>query len=258
MKIPYISLLAAAFIIACGDGDSDSFLVRGDSDSYSGEEEDLSSSSELSSSSSERRSSSSLIDWLDTIPHIPPCRDDYEDNCKYGTLVDERDGQEYKTVYIGEQIWMAENLKYVSENSECYNDILEKCDVYGRLYPWADAMDACPSGWHLPSLDEWKILYTYAGGIKTSASKLRATDVWTCSGCKGSDAYGFSVLPAGAYRDMHSAFWDINATGYFWTSTDYDSGGEYVYNMCFDYRDELIDGRSLKTENTFSVRCIRD
>ena len=276
MKFPYISLLAAALIIACSDDDSDTFLVRGDDTSYSNDEDDFSSSSarssssELrSSSSSELRSSSSSVNssssvyssssiWLDTVPYILPCRDETEDNCKYGTLVDERDGQEYKTVYIGEQIWMAENLKYVSENSECYDNSLAICDVYGRLYPWADAIEVCPSGWHLPSLDEWKILYTYAGGVDVSASKLRSAKGWECYNCEGTDDYGFSVLPAGGYRNKYSRFQELHDIAYFWTSTDYEDEEGDVYNICFDERDWIIDGHGPKTENTFSVRCIKD
>ena len=283
MKIPYIALLAASLIIACSDDDSDTFLVRGDDRSYTDDEDDVSSSSVRSSSSSERRGSSSSEEssssvqssssfrssssiarsssssnWLDTIPYIAPCRDDYEDNCKYGTLVDERDGQEYKTVYIGEQIWMAENLKYVSENSECYDDSLENCDVYGRLYPWADAIEVCPSGWHLPSLDEWKILFTYAGGVDVSASKLKSSYDWECYNCEGTDDYGFSVLPAGGYRTMYNGFRYLHYDGYFWTSTEFGYNDEQVYNMCFDDRDMLIDGSGLKFDNTFSVRCLKN
>ena len=285
MKFPYISLLAVAFVAACSDDDSDNFLVRGDTASYSSEEEyfsssttqkssdsetsvssstesssSLSSSEESSSSelsSSSVRSSSSLF-LLDTIPYVPPCRYDYEDNCGYGTLVDDRDGQSYRTVDIGEQTWMAENLKYVSENSLCYDSTLEYCDVYGRLYPWAEAMEVCPTGWHLPSLDEWKILYAYAGGIYTSASKLRATSGWECLGCEGTDHYGFSVLPAGGYRDDFGKFKSLRLIAIFWTSTDYDSNEDRVYNICFDERDEIIDGNGPKAENKFSVRCIQD
>lgn len=263
--------MCAAIFVACSDSDSGDFLTKPKDTAYSNEEDDFSSSSarssssELrSSSSSELRSSSSYMqssssNWLDTIPYIPPCRDDYEDNCKYGSLVDERDGQEYKTVYIGEQIWMAENLKYVSENSECYAKTEENCGRYGRLYLWPDAMEICPSGWHLPTLDEWKILYTYAGGIETSASKLRATDGWSDRRALGSDRYGFSVLPGGAYRADYSRFQDITVYAYFWTSTDYEEKEDNVYNICFDERDGIVDGHGPKFEgNLFSIRCLKD
>jgi hypothetical protein len=207
MRALFRLLFLCAFLIACSDDDSDNFLVRGDTASYSSEEDDeLSSSSSRSSSSSEQRSSSSSDAWLDTIPYVSPCRDEEDDNCKYGILADERDGQSYRTVDIGEQTWMAENLNYASESSKCYNDSLEYCDLYGRLYSWADAMEVCPSGWHLPSLDEWKILFTYAGGVDVSASKLRSSYDWECYNCEGTDDYGFSVLPAGGYRTMYNGF----------------------------------------------------
>ena len=277
MKRVFCALLVcAAIFVACGDDDSDDFLARPNNTAYSSDEDEPESSSARSSSSSEWRSSSSSVNsssseyssssmrsssssnWLDTIPHIPPCRDEYEDNCIYGELVDTRDGRTYRTVEIGNQTWMAENLHFESENSECYEDSLELCDNYGRLYPWAEAMEVCPSGWHLPSLDEWKILYTYAGGINTSASKLRSAKGWECYNCEGTDDYGFSVLPAGGYRNKYSRFQELHVIAYFWTSTDYAGKEDNVYNICFDERDWIIDGNGPKTENTFSIRCIKD
>ena len=71
-----------------------------------------------------------------------------------GTLTDTRDGKIYKTVKIGEQVWMAENLNYEAEGSRCYNDSTTYCKKYGRLYNWETAMKACPNGWHLPSEKE--------------------------------------------------------------------------------------------------------
>ena len=70
------------------------------------------------------------------------CKTEKKDNCEYGSLTDDRDGQTYKTVKIGEQIWMAENLNYEELNSYCYNDSAEYCAKYGRLYTWAAAMDS--------------------------------------------------------------------------------------------------------------------
>ncbi|OQY03255.1 MAG: hypothetical protein B6I20_05410 [Bacteroidetes bacterium 4572_117] len=71
-----------------------------------------------------------------------------------GSVVDTRDGKTYKTIQIGQQIWMAENLDYNIEKSYCFAKKTENCEKYGRLYRWEAASKACPEGWHLPSDDE--------------------------------------------------------------------------------------------------------
>ena len=109
-----------------------------------------------------------------------------------GILTDSRDGQTYRTVKIGNQVWMAENLNYETANSYCYQDSVSNCTKYGRLYTWAAAKAACPSGWHLPTEVEFKELVATVGGSSTAGKMLKSTSGWDDdegeSG-NGTDAY---------------------------------------------------------------------
>ena len=167
-------------------------------------------------------------------------------------LYDSRDGQTYKTVTIGTQTWMAENLKYKTFESYCCDDILANCDVYGRLYTKSATMDACPEGWHLPSSEEWETLIEFAGGDKVAAIKLAALSGWEYS---GSDDYGFSLLPDcrrrydGEYNDCTSL----------WGGASEKVPGESVlFWACV--RDRASAG--LESEGSkggpWSVRCVKD
>ncbi len=90
-------------------------------------------------------------------------------------LVDARDGQSYKTVKIGDQIWMAENLNYATDGSWCYDNDPANCAVYGRLYKRDVAINASPEGWHLPSGEEWETLADYLGGWEVAGNKMKST-----------------------------------------------------------------------------------
>ncbi len=93
-----------------------------------------------------------------------------------GIFTDHRDGKCYKWIKIGSQIWMAENLNYLSSSgSWCYDDLISNCNIYGRLYDWETAMTACPIGWHLPSSEEWESLTLYLGGKKVAGGKMKET-----------------------------------------------------------------------------------
>lgn len=205
----------------------------------------------------------------------------------YGTLTDARDGKTYKTVVIGTQTWMAENLNYsdstnylsMKGRSWCYYNSLNNCAKYGRLYTWAAAMDSvgtfstngkgcgygktctptypvrgiCPDGWHLPQKTEWEMLFTAVGGKSTAAKMLKSTSGWKYNG-NGEDSFGFSALPAGYYYDG-----DFNLDGlsaYFWSSTEDNGGDAYYMYLVYYYDDAYL--RYITKYNGFSVRCLRD
>lgn len=178
-----------------------------------------------------------------------------------GWIVDSRDKQLYRTVTIGEQVWMAENLNFDpgqggSDGTEydwswCYGDNTANCSKYGRLYTWAAAIDSaklaadaenpldcgygkecdltgnvqgvCPEGWHLPSDSEWKTLFTAVGGISTAGAKLKSQSGWEAySGITNEDAFGFSALPAGRRDFNDGKFNGVGSRAYFWSSTPND------------------------------------
>jgi len=207
---------------------------------------------------------------------------------------------DYKTVQIGCQIWMAENLKYEVEGSKCYgqdgliysydfetNDSLTvaeveaNCKTYGRLYNWVTAMNLgeecyenycsgdigfqhqgiCPSGWHIPSREDWDKLYRYADGTSETSSPynsltagllLKANTGWNSSGSW--DPYGFSALPGGRYSD--GKFHMIGYGGYWWSANEDDN--TYAYRRSIYDNLDLADEYSTDKTSLYSIRCIKN
>jgi len=116
-----------------------------------------------------------------------------------GTFTDTRDGRTYKTVKIGTQTWMAENLNYETENSCCFNFNSDFCVKYGRLYTFEDAKKACPAGWHIPSESEWITLRNYLGGNQ-AVNKIRGGPFGLIS--KIANSSGFTGLAGGLAKDF--------------------------------------------------------
>jgi len=166
-------------------------------------------------------------------------------------------GKTYRTVKIGIQIWMAENLNYAGPNGDvgkCYDNDPANGEKYGRLYTLEEAMKVCPPGWHLPSKEEWEILMAFAGGEKIAGKKLKAKSGWFEDG-NGTDDYGFSALPGG-YGSSGGSFGSVGYGGYWWSSSEGDSRSAYSRYMYYDneYASWDYDGKSF----LFSVRCLQD
>jgi len=171
------------------------------------------------------------------------------------TFTDSRDGKVYKKVTIGSQTWMAENLKYYCDGSKCpYND--PAYCTYGRLYNWYTAMEACPSGWHLPSNEEWwdlSLHIEYSEGCRGCDGKhLKATSGWEKCGISmgnGEDTYGFSALPESPSIYSCDVSW--------WSSTrDYFDSGEAVSSSISGNGDMGVP--SYNKNSFLSVRCLQD
>ena len=168
-----------------------------------------------------------------------------------GSFTDPRDGKTYRTVKIGDQVWMAENLNFETDSSFCYNDSAEYCAKYGRLYVWTAAMDACPSGWHLPDLAEWKTLLAAVGGDSVAGAKLKSTSGWNSNG-NGTDDFGFTVLPAGGRSSKDF----VGEAAAFWTSEWYGEYDDYAYGIRL-YTDTIVRKFNSRKYIGSSVRCVK-
>ena len=273
MKRFFCALFAcAAMLVGCGDDDND-FVTRPDGG--------VSSSGAKSNSSGVTPKSNSSSENFDA--PVKPCKTEDVDNCEYGTVTDERDGQIYKTVKIGDQEWMAENLNLVTDDSYCYNDSAEYCSKYGRLYLWKTAMDSagtwstngkgcgysgdcsptypvrglCPKGWHLPTKDEFDTLLVAVGGQFTAGTMLRSTSGWNDDEGKiynGSDAYGFSALPAGI--KVIDKYETEGCVADFWTSNEGYGNNVYILDLECGY--DIASVRAIYNCIGLSVRCLKD
>ena len=184
---------------------------------------------------------------------IKKCRDTGSSggDSSMDSFTDPRDGQTYRTVQIGSQTWMAENLNYRTDDSYCYDDESANCRKYGRLYTWNAALNACPSGWHLPSKAEFETLIAAVGGYGVAGRALKSTSGWMEDG-NGTDVYGFSALPAGYYNDGN--FFNVGSNATFWSATEGSSN--YAYAWYLSAGSAYLNG--LNKGNGSAVRCLRN
>jgi uncharacterized protein (TIGR02145 family) len=192
--------------------------------------EDPSSSSQTSGSSS-----SGKANWAYLNPKI-----------SYGEMTDARDNQVYKTVEIGDKVWLAENLNYETSTSYCMKDDTAYCAKYGRLYNLDVAQTICPEGWKLPSIDDWHDLYAAAENAQAESSRYA---LWSTSFTKGTDKLGFSATP--------TSVWDINRSSqgylaqddaFYWSSTGNNTFELYTHSVYFGF---------YSSKSRLAVRCIK-
>ena len=217
-------------------------------------------------------------------PEVPPGK----------TFTDTRDGNVYVTIEIGDQVWMAENLRYLpsvvgpgtgSKTTPYYyvhgyngTDTAEAkatsdYSIFGVFYNWAAAMDGetsstanpsgiqgiCPAGWHLPSDAEWKELTDYLGGKNVAGGKMKQTGTayWISPNIDATNESGFLALPAGYRWDGGGVFDNKGTAGLWWTATEADDTDNAKMRAVYNYSGEVSNYGFLKKLG-YSVRCVKD
>jgi uncharacterized protein (TIGR02145 family) len=203
-----------------------------------------------------------------------------------GQTVMDNDGNVYRTIKIGTQVWMAENLKTTKyRNGDliettfplawdlrvertpkyqwAYDGNESNVVTYGRLYTWyvvTDTRRVCPIGWHLPTDSEWTILTSYLGGEKEAGGKMKEAGFfhWRSPNTAATNESGITVLPAG-YRGLNGRFSLIEYSAFFWSSTEYSFTYAYIRNLYYFSTDSTIIQRYARNKKLgLSVRCIKD
>ncbi len=190
------------------------------------------------------------------------------------------DGNTYNTVQIGSQIWMKENLKttryrngaaittglnnYVWQNPNeayaVYDSNYANNTIYGKLYNWhavTDSRNLCPTGWHIPSNNEWTTLIDTLGGASVAGGKMKSqgTQYWNTPNQDATNESGFTALPGGA-RFEDGTYSSIKGQAYFWSSTAIDVTNAKFYGMeSLSGTISSYDGMKIRGQ---SVRCIKD
>jgi uncharacterized protein (TIGR02145 family) len=196
------------------------------------------------------------------------------------------DGNIYKTVKIGDQWWMAENLKVthyrngdpiaqVTGNTEwanlssgawcVYNNQDSLKDIYGLLYNWYavdDSLNSAPEGWYVPTLEEWQELVDFLGGTSVAGGKLKESgfDHWDSPNTGADNESGFSALPGGYRYCNDGSFLNMGSYTYFWSTTGYLwKNTDYAWPWKLYYLDSYaIPNIYCNTQYGFSVRCVKD
>lgn len=214
---------------------------------------------------------SAPIKSIDSVANIP-----WNSQLQYDSIVDVRDGNHYKVIKIGSQIWLAENLHYAGIDSSigvCWGNKRDSCKKYGRLYTWTETMQLpdslsekrwsgdsinhqgiCPFGWHVPNMTEWNSLLRIADpGDTLTGIALKSVAGWTSG--PSTDRLGFRGLPGGmGYAS--GVFSETGYTGQWWSSTESNFLDAWYVDM-YMYHDYVYRKKYNKTLLQ-STRCIKD
>lgn len=158
-------------------------------------------------------------------------------------FVDERDGQKYRTVKIGDHIWTAQNLNFKTyDSSWCLYDEPINCNMYGRLYSFNSAISACPKGWHLPSKEEFEALIEHYQGYENAGQAFTKDD-----------SLGLQIL-LGGWRSFKGQYANYHDTG-IWTSTSTDN--DLAYGMTV-WKDQVSMANDIGKKCGYYVRLVKN
>jgi uncharacterized protein (TIGR02145 family) len=204
---------------------------------------------------------------------------------KPGANITDVDGNTYKTVTIGTQQWMAENLKVskyndgttipnITDNTQWsqlttgawsyYNNDAANNTKYGKLYNWYAVSpttngnkNVCPTGWHVPNDAEWTVLTDYLGGESVAGGKMKevGTTNWNSPNTDATNTSLFTGLPGG-YRSSNGSYSFIGNFGFWWSSTENNTN--YAWSRYLDYGNGVAYSYSYYESDGLSVRCLRD
>jgi len=194
------------------------------------------------------------------------------------------DGNVYNTVVLGTQEWMTSNLRTLhfsngdviphnfsqsawnnlnqSSGADYYNNDAVTGATYGVLYNWAAASNinnVCPTGWHVPSNNEWTTLINFAGGSATAGGPLKESDTahWNFPNFNATNFTEFTALPGGL-RHITGGYQFKNESGYWWTSTQGIANSSFAFNVKMSYADAAVLQYESNQRGGFSVRCLRN
>jgi len=165
------------------------------------------------------------------------------------------EGTSYKILRIGEQIWMAENLRNVFGNDYwCYDNNNENCEKFGYLYTWENAKKVCPSGWKLPTERDWNTLIDNLGGDEIAGGRLKSTTEWSNQNVDGTNESKFNSLPGG-FRMDNGSYHFFGRASFYWLSDEFDNeNGKYI--SLSGLHGQIVR-KNAKKSYGFSVRCIK-
>ena len=196
----------------------------------------------------------------------------------FNPIIDNRDGNIYKVIQIGDQCWMQENLAYLPGVSPSSNGwettpyyyvygydgtnvseakATSNYQTYGALYNWSAALIACPQGWHLPADAEWTVLTTYLGGEGVAGGKMKETGLsrWNSPNTGATNSSGFTGLPGG-YRNTSGSFYGMGYYGFFWSSSETSTTSAWVRTLV--YNNAGVNRVNDTKGFGIRVRCLRD